>query len=102
MNAVRVFLLLVGIGSQAVCQQGAAPGVDDAERAAVINQLAAKLSAGYVLPDSSAKIVQALRSAEQSGEYARARTPQDFMGAVNRTLFAASRDKHLRLYYDPA
>jgi C-terminal processing protease CtpA/Prc len=84
-----------------MCQQGTVPVVDDAKQAAVIDQLAAKLSAGYVLPDSTPKIVQALRAAQQSGEYAQARTPQDFVAAVNRTLFTASHDKHLRLYYDP-
>lgn len=51
--------------------------VEKSERDAVIEALATKLSAGYVLPEAVGRITQALRSANTVGEYD-GETPQEF------------------------
>ena len=101
MKSATRLLLLVFAAQTGLAQQSTNPRIDDAERAAVIDHLGEKLTAGYVLPDAMPKIVQALRTAQQNGQFGDAPTAQEFLDAVNRTLFAASHDKHLKLYYDP-
>ena len=75
--------------------------VEKSERDSVIEALATKLSAGYVLPEAVGRITQALRSANSMGEYD-GKAPKEFADAINRTLLNASHDKHLAVFYQPA
>jgi hypothetical protein len=75
--------------------------VEKPERDSVIEALATKLSAVYVLPEAVGRITQALRSANSAGEYD-GKAPQEFADAVRRTLLNASHDKHFAVFYDPA
>jgi hypothetical protein len=75
--------------------------VEKSERDSVIEALATKLSAGYVLPAAVGRITQALRSANSAGEYD-GKAPKEFADAINRTLMNASHDKHLAVFYQPA
>ena len=85
-----------------VLGQAPAPAtVEKSERDSVIEALATKLSAGYVLPDAVERITQALRSASRAGEYD-GKAPQEFADAIGRTLRNASRDKHFAVFYQPA
>jgi retinol-binding protein 3 len=99
---MRCTFLFVFALTATVLSQSAAPAtVQKSERDSVVETLAAKLSAGYVLPEAVGRITQALRSANSAGEYD-GKAPQEFADAVGRTLRNASHDKHFAVFYQPA
>jgi len=99
---VRFTFLFVLALTATVLSQSAPPAtVEKPERDAVIEALATKLSASYVLPEAVGRITQALRSANSAGEYDR-KAPQEFADAIGRTLRSASHDKHFAVFYQPA
>jgi len=89
------------VGAVAPREQLSAPIVAAPERDEAIEALASKLSTGYVLPDHVDAIVRALQNASAAGDFD-GKTPRDFVDSVNRTLRAASHDKHLNIYYQPS
>jgi retinol-binding protein 3 len=95
------FLFVFALGAFVLGQSPTPVTVETSERDRVIDALATKLSAGYVLPDAVGRITRALRSAHRGGEYD-GKAPREFADAVNRTLRTASHDKHLSVYYQPA
>lgn len=96
-----VFLPVVTAAQQVTPAPSGRPTVEKAERDRVIDVLAMKLSAGYVLPEAVGRIIQALRSANNAGEYD-GTAPREFADAVGRTLRNASGDKHFAVFYEPA
>jgi hypothetical protein len=99
---MRLAFLFVFALTVAVRGQSPTPAtVETSERDTIIDALAAKLSAGYVLPEAVGRITRALRSASSLGEYD-GKTPKEFADAINRTLLNASHDKHLAVFYQPA
>jgi C-terminal processing protease CtpA/Prc len=95
------FLLVFALTATVLSQSPAPATVKTSERDAVIEALATKLSAGYVIPEAVGRITQALRSANGVGEYD-GKAPKEFADAINRTLLNASHDKHLSVFYQPA
>ena len=53
------------------------------------------------MPEAVGRIIQALRSANNAGEYD-GTAPREFADAVGRTLRNASGDKHFAVFYEPA
>ena len=99
---MRSTLLFVFVLTATVLGQSPGPAtVEKSERDRVIEALATKLNAGYVLPDAVERITQALRSARSAGEYD-GKAPEEFADAIGRTLRNASRDKHFAVFYQPA
>jgi len=98
---MRLLLLLIAVVATGLAQQPTQPSLDKRARAAVIEALAAKLKAGYVLPDSSQSIIQALQKAQQAGDYDAVQTPKEYAEMLTATLRSASHDKHLSVFYDP-
>jgi retinol-binding protein 3 len=95
------FLFVFALTATVLAQSPATTTVEKSERDAVVEALGMKLSAGYVLPDAVGRITQALRSANNAGEYA-GKAPKEFADAINLTLLSASHDKHLAVFYQPA
>ena len=95
------FLFVLALAATVLGQSPAQAPVDKPERDAVIDALATKLSAIYVIPESVGRITQALRAANSGGEY-EGKAPREFAAAVQRTLRDASHDKHFAVFYDPA
>jgi hypothetical protein len=95
------FLLVFALTATVLSQSRTPPTVAKSERDAVIDALATKLSAGYVLPEAVGQITQALHSANSVGEYD-GKTPQEFADAMGRTLRNAGRDKHFAVFYQSA
>lgn len=95
------FLFVFALTATVLGQSPVPATVEKSERDSVIEALAAKLSAGYVLPESVERVTQALRSANGAGEYD-GKAPQEFADAIGQTLRNASRDKHFAVFYQPA
>jgi C-terminal processing protease CtpA/Prc len=95
------FVFVVALTASVLGQAPTPTTVEKSERDSVIDALATKLTASYVLPEAVGRIVQALRSANSMGEYD-GKGPKEFADAINRTLLNASHDKHVAVFYDPA
>jgi C-terminal processing protease CtpA/Prc len=95
------FLFAFALTATVLGQAPTSAPVDKSERDRVIEALATKLSAGYVLPEAVGRIMEALRSANNAGEYD-GKAPQEFADAVGRTLRDAGHDKHFAVFYQPA
>src|SRR5687768_13824719 len=95
------FLFVFALTATVLGQSPPPATVEKSERDSVIEGLATRLSAGYVLPEAVGRITRALRSATSAGEYD-GKAPQELADAINRTLLTASHDKHLSVYYQPA
>jgi hypothetical protein len=95
------FLFVFALTATVLGQSPTPATVEKSERDGVIEALATKLTAGYVLPEAVGRITQALRSANSAGEYD-GKTPQEFADAMGRTLRNAGHDKHFAVFYQPA
>jgi hypothetical protein len=95
------FLFVFALTATVLGQSPAPATVEKSERDNVIEALATKLSAAYVLPEAVERITRALRSANSAGEYD-GKAPREFADAVRRTLLNASHDKHVAVFYEPA
>ena len=95
------FLFVFALIATVLGQSPTPATVEKSERDSVIEALATRLSAGYVLPEAVGRIIQALRSANTAGEYD-GKAPKEFADAIGRTLRNASHDKHFAVFYEPA
>ena len=95
------FLYVFALTATVLGQSPTPATVEKSERDAVIEALATKLSAVYVLPEAVGRITQALHSASSAGVYD-GKAPTEFADAIKRTLLNASHDKHFAVFYDPA
>jgi len=88
---------------QAVATQLVEPDrpVDRAARQAAIEQLLARLEAGYVVPEGAAAATKTVRAALSSGTYEGLTTARAFAEKLTADLRAASQDRHLAVYFDP-
>src|SRR5688572_21259879 len=96
-----VFLPVMTAAQQVTPVPSGPSTVGKSERDNVIEALATKLTAVYVLPEAVERITQALRSTNSAGEYD-GKAPNEFADAIGRTLRNASRDKHFAVFYEPA
>ena len=94
------FLFVLALTATVLGQSPSPATVEKPERDAVIEALATKLSASYVLPEAVGRITQALRSANSVGEYD-GKAPKEFADAIGRTLRNTSHDKHFAVSYQP-
>lgn len=76
--------------------------LDAAARNAVIDALASKLEAGYIVPETGTLAVQFLQKAKADGKYNPATTALDFAQKITADLRSVTNDKHLALNFDPA
>jgi len=74
------FLLFFVLTTTTVAQSPVTTAIDKSERDAAIEALVTKVGAGYVLPDLSERIIQALRSANRDREYD-GKGPREFVDA---------------------
>ena len=77
------------------------PPVDAAARSAAIEQLIARLDAGYVVPAGAQAAIARVREAQRSGAYDRIGSAKAFATQLTADLQAASHDKHLAVFVDP-
>ena len=101
MRYVAVFLaaaVFTAAGQQA---QSDAP-VDADARAAIVETLASKIEAGYVIPEAGVRAARYLRKTIAEGGYDSCTGARAFAEKVTLDLRSVTKDKHLALYFDPA
>ena len=80
---------------------GAAPPLDRAARAAVVDSVARVLEARYVDADAAREKAAALRARLAAGAYDTIASHADFARVLTGDLQAGRRDLHLRVTYEP-
>ena len=75
--------------------------VDAAARARILDGIVAKLNEYYVYPETAAKMVEALRRHQKSGEYDAITDGDVFADRLSTMLKEVSHDKHLRVVCMP-
>jgi hypothetical protein len=91
---------LQGAGSQQ--RPGTAPAtLDAATRTAVIDGAIDQMRRAYIFADVAEKMAESLRARVERKEYDAFAGPREFAETLTKHLQEVSRDKHLRLVYDP-
>ena len=78
----------------------AARAIDPTQRSAVVDDLADKLAATYVVPEVGRKLSAALRDKAAAGGYDRATTTEALAQALTLDLRDIGQDAHLRVGFD--
>ena len=70
-------------------------------QAAILKDVCEKLAKYYTFPEIGEKSALGIMKKFENGGYSENATPEEFTEALNKDLFEISRDKHLKLIYDP-
>lgn len=73
--------------------------LDAATRNAVLEGVAAKISARYVLPDVGARVAEEVRARAARGEFGEFASAKPFCEKLTAVLVESSRDRHLKVVY---
>ncbi|WP_296384734.1 S41 family peptidase [Winogradskyella sp.] len=71
------------------------------EQQTVVDSIGSKLNANYVFPDIAAKMTSSIESKLRNGDYKSIIDPQEFATRLTADLRAISKDKHIRVNFDP-
>ena len=99
-----VVLGLLAAAAVAACPaaQQAPPAIDAATRQQVIDGAIAHMQRAYIFEDVAAKMADALRAHVKAGAYDATTNGADFAAMLTTHLREVSKDKHLRILYNPA
>jgi len=101
--AVRNYVIAALVAGSLLSHQAlAAPEapLSSAARQEVVQTLAVKLKANYVLPDVAERVAAAIARKNAEGGYAAATSAQAFSAALPKDLRELSNDKHFRALHD--
>lgn len=97
-----VVLALATVAIVAGRQQATAPAtLDAAARRQIIDGAIDHMRRAYIFADVAEKMAEAVQARAAKKEYDAITAPRDFAEALTRHLQEVSRDKHLRIIYDP-
>ncbi len=99
LTLIPLFIFLLSI-HLALSQENTAP-LTSQERQTVLDSIASKLDQNYVFPKMATQMIESLRSKQQKGKYQKVRDPQEFASLLTADLQAVSKDKHLRVSFEP-
>ncbi len=95
-------LAMVVQGAWGQQRPGAAPtAVDAGLRAAVIDGAIDQMRRAYIFEEVAEKMAKAIRARDARNEYDRISAPQEFANVLTKHLQDVSRDKHLRIVFNP-
>ena len=101
-HRILTLAVLLSLAPLAGARQGPAPGpVTEAEREAVIAQLAQQLESKYVFPDAGKTLAAKLRAREAAGAYTGANDVVAFVDALSADLRTLGKDKHFDVIHAP-
>ena len=84
-----------------VTGQQAPPAFDASTKKQVIDGAIDQMRRAYIFADVAEKMAEALRANESTKAYEAITTPREFAETMTKHLQEVSRDKHLRIIYDP-
>ena len=76
-------------------------GLTSKQISVVIDSIGNKLKANYIFPEVADKMAEKIEDNEQKGFYKLIDDPRDFANKLTEDLRSISKDKHIRVIYDP-
>ncbi len=76
-------------------------GLTSKQISVVIDSIGNKLKANYIFPEVADKMAEKIEDNEQKGAYKLIDDPRDFANKLTEDLRSISKDKHIRVIYDP-
>jgi C-terminal processing protease CtpA/Prc len=101
-KALLVFAVFIAGAAAITARQQASPAIDAATRQQVLDGAIEHMQRGYIFEDVAQKMAAALRAHAKAGAYDAMTSGADFAAAVTTHLQQVSKDKHLRILYNPA
>lgn len=98
----RAIAVALVAGTAGISAQQAPPAIDATTRQQVLDGAIEHMRRGYIFEDVAEKMAGALRAHAKAGAYDAITSGADFAAAVTNHLQAVSKDKHLRIVYNPA
>lgn len=103
--ALAIHLSLLGGLIKPCLAQGTPLPTSSAITKSQIKELIARftlsLNKNYLFPDQAETIGNYIRKQHKQGAYDHLKDPQTFVVQFNKDLYQVSRDRHLRIFYDP-
>ena len=97
-----VFVAAIVACPSGIAAQQAPPALDAATRQQVIDGAIEHMQRAYIFEEVAAKMAAALRAHVKAGAYDTITSGADFASVLTKHLQEVSKDKHLRLVYNPA
>ena len=99
---ILVSLLLLPLTAVAYLGAGQAPqALDEAQRTQIINGAIEHMRRAYIFADVAEKMAAAVTARAANKEYDAISAPKEFAEILTRHLQEVSKDKHLRIIYNP-
>jgi retinol-binding protein 3 len=95
------FVFALALAVPLLAAPPAPPAVSAADRAAIVDDIAAALNEIYVFPETARKMEQHVRQQLKNGAYDRLGTLDAFTEKLTEDLQSVSRDLHLRVFWTP-
>lgn len=76
-------------------------GLTSKQISVVIDSIGNKLKANYIFPEVADKMAEKIETNEQNGLYKSVDDPREFANILTEDLRSISKDKHIRVTYDP-
>jgi hypothetical protein len=102
-NTFRTILIISFLlFSRYLAAQTQVPALTQSEKKQVIDSAVHLLKTRYVLPETGSRLAAYLADKFRSGAYNAISDPSAFADTLTEQLFAASKDQHFRVFFDPA
>ncbi len=96
----QIIILLIFIHSSSIAQSGPNP-VTKSEQQQVIDSIAKLLNDNYIFPETAKKMNDLIIANFKKGNYANITNPAEFADKLTSDLQSISKDKHLRVGFNP-
>jgi retinol-binding protein 3 len=97
-----VLVACLGVCASTISGQQSPRAIDATTRQQVLDGAIEHMQRGYIFEDVAQKMAAALRAHAQAGAYNAITSGADFAALLTKHLQEVSKDKHLRILYDPA
>lgn len=101
MRSVFIHLVVLLLFFQTHAQQTAVTPLTDAEKKEVIDSVCSLLNKNYIFPETAATMCKQITASLQKGEYKNITDPAAYAQKLTEALQAVSKDKHLRVGFNP-
>ena len=101
MRKVFIYIALLFLFFQSAAQQASIAPLSDKERKEVVDSICSLLNKNYIFPETAASMCKQITVSLQKGDYKNISDPSAFAQKLTEELQSISKDKHLRVGFNP-
>jgi hypothetical protein len=98
---ITIIITLLMFQNTEILAQDIDTGLTSNQISVVIDSIGNKLKANYIFPEVAEKMADKIETKEQKGLYKSVDDPREFANILTEDLQSVSKDKHIRVMYDP-